>query len=295
MGIFDGILGAVAGPLLGGLFGSAAQERTNEQNVNLSRETMAWNAEQAQINRDFQERMSGTAYQRAVDDLSKANLNPMLAYGQGGASSPAGNMAVGQAPRVESTAAASIAASQLAANLRLADKEVEKKDAEIDLMDKQGLREVASAGQLTATEENIRQEMTNFPARVRELLARTTNIDTDTLKKMTEAELNRYAFYHLKPAELQLLQEKAAKLQRESRLLDLKVPEAVREAAYWNGPRGEHGMNTRHAGTWDKAITNAVGDTAQAADWAARRATSAAQEHFRLKRNERDFHLGGSK
>lgn len=49
-----------------------------------------FNAAQAQLNRDFQERMSNTAYQRAVKDMQSAGLNPMLAFSQGGASTPGG-------------------------------------------------------------------------------------------------------------------------------------------------------------------------------------------------------------
>lgn len=53
----------------------------------------AANAQQAQNQMNFQADQTGTAYQRAVEDMRKAGLNPALAYQQGGASSGGGAQA----------------------------------------------------------------------------------------------------------------------------------------------------------------------------------------------------------
>ncbi len=109
-------MGAAAGAAVGGVISAFGQFQTNKQN-----------RREAQRNRDFQARMSGTAVYRRMQDMERAGINRILA-GKYDASSPAGNMAVMQNPGAAAVSGAATSAkavsetkmrSQHTRNLRL--------------------------------------------------------------------------------------------------------------------------------------------------------------------------------
>ena len=88
------------------------------QALALSGSNSAFNAAEAQKNRDWQERMANTAHQREVADLKAAGLNPILSV-TGGSGAPVGSGATAYADSSGVSALSSVIGSILASNATL--------------------------------------------------------------------------------------------------------------------------------------------------------------------------------
>lgn len=134
-GIDDAIIGGLiagGGSVFGGMLSEQGQESANDANLQLGQKQM-----------DFQERMSNTAHQREVSDLTAAGLNPVLSAKLGGASTPSGSMPIMQntmadlGERVSNSAQSSMAISNAIA---LNSAQVEKLKSETRLTDMQAAK-----------------------------------------------------------------------------------------------------------------------------------------------------------
>lgn len=101
------IIAAAGGSLIGGLIGNRARRI------------------EAEKDRNFQERMSSTSWQRGITDMEKAGVNPALAYAKGGASTPGGAMA-GQQDPAEGVVSSAMQAKRLGEDMKLVRQQVKQ-------------------------------------------------------------------------------------------------------------------------------------------------------------------------
>ena len=111
--------------VIGGVLGAGAGAYSAKQQ-------QRFEADQAQLNRSFQERMSSTAHQREVADLRKAGLNPILSVNRSGASTPAGSMAKGTQMDLANSAKTG---ALLSSQVKLAEAQAKKTNAEAERAD----------------------------------------------------------------------------------------------------------------------------------------------------------------
>lgn len=157
MGLFGsgGILPSIGGFMgdiaTGGAISNAkSQAQANQANIGQAENQMA-----------FQERMSGSAWQRGTEDMRKAGLNPALAYTQGPASAPSGAAGTVASERkgdigggVGQTAKELVGMSQ---QKRTVDSQTSLNSANTELANIQGEKATANAKEAEANLKLIKQ------------------------------------------------------------------------------------------------------------------------------------------
>lgn len=211
------IIAGLGGSLLSGLFGSSAQKKANKTNIQLQQKQLDW-----------QERMANTEWQRGVQDMKAAGMNPMLAFSQGGASTP--NVSAAQvipedawskaAHTAGQTAMQTLALKQMEANIELTRANASKATAE------------AQTAGVTSSNAAARQsaELANIRAEYRRIL------EAEDLTRAQRQQIEELLPQLIKQQQetLRLTEAQTTTARAEGKLKEHAIPSARAEAEMWS-------------------------------------------------------------
>lgn len=206
----------IVGDLIGGLLGKSAQKSANKTNIALQQKQLDW-----------EERMSNSAWQRGVLDMQNAGLNPMLAFSQGGASTPSVSAAT-----VQPTDALARGVSSAGTRAMLA-LQAEQLQAQTENVRAQTEKTRAETPGIKVTSANAEERQ---QAEIAEIRHRTTNYMaqqdlTDKQREQIEQMLPSLVRQVQQATALTSQQTSSAKTQED--LAKLGFPEARASADMW--------------------------------------------------------------
>lgn len=210
-------VGAIGSALLGGMFASSGQQSANVAN-----------AQQAQAQMDFQERMSSTAWQRGVADMKAAGLNPMLAYAQGGSSSPSGAQAT-----MGNVGSAGVEGASTALGFAQGLAQLEKTQAETENVRAQTGAVPSEVTLRTSSAAKAAEEARVATAQYEEVWARVHYLESQEKLTVAQRAEKEQLVAKLNPLRMKMMQAQTSQIEVEKQLKSYELPSGKFRSDIW--------------------------------------------------------------